>query len=49
LNPLFAALAMTASSLLVVGNSTRTLAGTASHSEASSESPATPQQPAAAD
>ncbi|KAA9400024.1 cation-translocating P-type ATPase [Haloarcula sp. CBA1130] len=49
LNPLFAALAMTASSLLVVGNSTRALAGTASHSEASAEGPATPQQPTAAD
>ncbi|GGK80629.1 heavy metal translocating P-type ATPase [Haloarcula sebkhae] len=49
LNPLFAALAMTASSLLVVGNSTRTLAGTASHSDAGAESPTTPQQPAAAD
>jgi Cu2+-exporting ATPase len=49
LNPLFAALAMTASSLLVVGNSTRTLAGTASHGDADSETPTTPQQPAVAD
>jgi Cu2+-exporting ATPase len=49
LNPLFAALAMTASSLLVVGNSTRTLAGTAAHGDPGSENPATPQQPAAAD
>ncbi|AJF27248.1 metal ABC transporter ATPase [Haloarcula sp. CBA1115] len=48
LNPLFAALAMTASSLLVVGNSTRTLAGTASHSKASAEGPTATQQPAAA-
>ncbi|MGB9953178.1 heavy metal translocating P-type ATPase [Haloarcula marismortui] len=49
LNPLFAALAMTASSLLVVGNSTRTLAGTASHGEANADEPAAPKQPAAAD
>ena len=49
LNPLFAALAMTASSLLVVGNSTRALAGTATHSEASAEGPTAPPQPAAAD
>jgi Cu2+-exporting ATPase len=49
LNPLFAALAMTASSLLVVGNSTRTLAGTASHGDTSADGPAPPQQPAAAD
>ncbi|GCF15473.1 heavy metal translocating P-type ATPase [Haloarcula mannanilytica] len=49
LNPLFAALAMTASSLLVVGNSTRTLAGTASYSDSGFENPATTQHPAAAD
>jgi len=49
LNPLFAALAMTASSLLVVGNSTRTLAGTVSHGDTSADGPAPPQQPAAAD
>ncbi|MDS0222924.1 heavy metal translocating P-type ATPase [Haloarcula sp. S1AR25-5A] len=49
LNPLFAALAMTASSLLVVGNSTRTLAGTASHVESETETPTPPQQPSTAD
>ncbi|MFB6222190.1 MAG: heavy metal translocating P-type ATPase [Haloarcula sp.] len=49
LNPLFAALAMTASSLLVVGNSTRTLAGAASLGERDTEDQTPHQQPTATD
>nr|WP_254282409.1 cation-translocating P-type ATPase [Haloarcula salina] len=52
LNPLFAALAMTASSLLVVGNSTRTLAGDSSLARADgsdADPPAPRNKPAAAD